>query len=167
MPQKTRFTIYDAMEGRGVFSSNPANPGSRDNDGNDLYTGPVPFPKMVYHPEGEERITTPAEMVLRAGQYVPVGEQRELINKTVNNQAEFDAAIAEGWHDHPAKAVEARVNGLIEAGNLTEKEIKALLASIPKLSPSVNRIKELEAEIARLTATKATKPLDDDDEEAA
>ena len=159
MPQKTRFTIYDAMEGRGVFSSNPANPGSRDNDGNDLYTGPVPFPKMVYHPEGEERITTPAEMVLRAGQYVPVGEQRELINKTVNNQAEFDAAIAEGW--------QARVNGLIEAGNLTEKEIKALLASIPKLSPSVNRIKELEAEIARLTATKATKPLDDDDEEAA
>lgn len=153
---KTRFTIYDAMENAGVFASNPANAGSRDNDGNSIYAGPVEFPKMLYHPLGEEKIIVPAEMVLRAGQYIPVGEQKELIYKNVNSQAELDEAIAEGWWDHPAKAVKARIDALIAESNFTEKETKALLAKIPKLAPSVNRIAELEAEIARLTAARAT-----------
>ncbi len=158
---KTRFTIYDAMENSGIFQLNPANPGSRDTDGNALYTGPVEYPKMLYHPDGEEKIIVPAEMVLRAGQYVPVGEQRELIHKIVNNKAEDDEATAAGWHDHPAKAVRARIEALIESSEFTEKETKVLLDKIPKLAPTSNRVAELEAEIAKLRAERKT------DEEAA
>ncbi len=153
---RNRFTIYDAMEKSNYFSSNPANAGSVSPvDQSQLYSGPVQYPKMLYHPEGEERVIVPAEMVLRAGQYVPVGEQRELLHKIVNDQAENDEALASGWHDHPAKAVEARVNLLIAEGNLTDKETAKLLATIPKLAPSVNRIAELEAEIERLKAERA------------
>lgn len=152
MPQKTRFTIYDALEQNGYFSQNSANPNSRDIDGNDLYKGPVKYPRMLYHPEGEMRITVPAEKVLEAGQWVSRGEQKETIYKIVNNQEENDAALAEGWHDHPAKAIEARVKLLIENSDLTEKEEASLLATIPKLAPSVNRMAEMEKEIARLRA---------------
>lgn len=151
---KTRFTIYDAMENNGFFASNSANAGSMDHDGNALYTGPVEYPKMLYHPQGEEKIIVPAEMVLRAGQYVPVGEQRELINMIVNNSVEEKAALAEGWLDHPAKAMRVRVENIIETNELSEKETKALLAKIPKISISINREAELLAEIAKLKAEK-------------
>lgn len=155
MPQKTRFTIYDAMENSGVFASNPANPGSRDNDGNALYVGPVEYPKMLYHPEGEERITTPAEIVMTPLGARELNEQHELINKTVNNEAEEIAARAEGWLDHPAASVRIRIMNLIAASSLTPKEEAKLLAKIPKLSPTSNKVAELEAEIARLVKLRA------------
>lgn len=151
MPQKTRFTIYDAMEQDGVFDRNPANPNSRDNDGNALYTGPVEYPKMLYHPEGEERVIVPAEIIVTPLGPKEVNEQKELIHKTVGSAEEEAELVTEGWHDHPAKAVRARVMGVIASSKLTEKEEKALLAKIPKLAPSVNKIAELEAEIAKLT----------------
>ncbi len=150
MPQKTRFTIYDAMENSGVFASNPANPGSRDNDGNALYVGPVEYPKMLYHPEGEERVTTPAEIVMTPLGARELNEQRELIHKTVNSVEEEAELLASGWHDHPAKAVKVRIMGVIASSNLTPKEEAKLLAKIPKLSPSSNKVAELEAEIAKL-----------------
>lgn len=152
---KTRFTIYDAMENNGIFSVNPANAGSRDLDGNVLYTGPVEYPKMLYHPDGEEKVIVPAELVLRAGQYVPVGEQKELINKIVASKEEEDVALAEGWHDHPAKAVRVRIEALIEASDFTDKEEAALLAKIPKIAISQNREAELLAEIERLTSLRS------------
>lgn len=151
MPQKTRFTIYDAMEQNGIFSSNPANPGSRDNDGNSLYTGPVEFPKMLYHPEGEQRIIVPAEIVVTPLGPRELNEQKEMLHLIVNNQAEADAALAEGWHDHPAKALRVRITNYIASANLTEKEEKALIAKIPAISMGANREAELMAEIARLT----------------
>lgn len=153
---KNRFSIYDAMENAEFFSSNPANPGAKSKvDQSDISEWPIQYPKMLYHPEGEERVTVPAELVLRAGQYVPQNEQKELIHLVVNNQAENDAAVAEGWHDHPAKAVRVRIEALISESNFTDKETKALLAKIPQLAPSHNRIAELEAEIGRLTAERA------------
>lgn len=167
---KNRFSIYDAMENAEFFSSNPANPGAKSKvDQSDISVWPVQYPKMLYHPEGEERVVVPAELVLRAGQYVPLGEQRELIHKIVNDQAENDEAVGLGWHDHPAKAVRARVEALIESSDFNEKEIKALLGKIPQLAPSQDRIKELEAEIARLTGLRqaTVKPSDNSEEAAA
>lgn len=151
MPQKTRFTIYDAMEQNGYFAQNPANPGARDNDGNPLYVGPVEFPKMLYHPEGEEKIIVPAEIVMTPYGPKELNEQREMIHMIVHNQGEADAALAEGWHDHPAKALKVRIMGIIANSHLNEKQEKALLAKIPKISLSINREAELLAEIARLT----------------
>ncbi len=155
MPQKTRFTIYDAMEQDGVFDRNPANPNSRDNDGNSIYTGPVEYPKMLYHPEGEERIVVPAEIIMTPLGAKEVNEQRELIHKTVGSVEEEAALITEGWHDHPAKAVKVRVMATIASSKLTPKEEAKLLATIPKLSPTSNKVAELEAEIAKLVKLRA------------
>lgn len=153
-----RFTIYDALEKAGYFDKNPANSYARDPvDGSQLYKGPVPYPKMLYHPEGEERITVPAEIVSTPMGAKEVGEQRELIHQIVSNEAEDKAAAADGWHDHPAKAIRARVmahvSGLEAAGKLDPRTKQALLSSIPNMG-STARISELEAEIARLTAMK-------------
>lgn len=153
MPQKTRFTIYDAMEQNGVFASNPANPGARDNDGNNIHQF-AEYPKMLYHPEGEERVVVPAEIVM-----TPLGprennEQKELIHKVVNSSEEEKVLRAEGWLGHPAEAMRVRVEAFIAASNLTEKQQKVLLASIPKIAISSNREQELMDEIAKLKAEK-------------
>ncbi len=150
-----RFTIFDAMEKAGAFDSNPANTYSRSpTDGSSLYTGPIEYPKMLYHPLGEEKITVPAELLQTPMGPKAVGEQRELIWKIVNSKAEHDEAIAEGWWDHPAKAIRARVEKLIDESNLSDAETKALLKTIPVMS-SDSRIKDLEAEIERLTNARA------------
>lgn len=162
--QNNRFTIYDAMEKAEYFSSNPANPGSRSPaDGTTLYTGPVEFPKMMYHPEGEEKIIVPAEIVMTPLGAREYNEQREMIHRIVNNQAEYEVALAEGWHEHPAAAMRVRIEAQIANSNLTDKETAILLKKIPQIS-SPNRVAELEAEIAKLKklrdiATPAATPL--------
>jgi len=102
-----RFTIYDMMEAKGVFEANPANPDSRGEDGQALYTGPVPYPKMFYSPTGEERVTTPAEIIVTPLGPKAVGEQRELVHTLANNAQEEADLRAAGWWDHPAKSIAA------------------------------------------------------------
>lgn len=158
-----RFTIYDALEASGLFEANPANTFSRNPvDGASLYQGPVQYPMMLYHPLGEERVIVPAEEVMTPHGPKYLGEQREILNLTVGNKKEHAAALAEGWHEHPARAVRARVEKFIaENEQLSEREKQKLLASIPQVS-STDRIKQLEAELARLTALK----VEDEGEEA-
>ena len=141
--RKTRFTIYDVMEGQGVFDENPANSYSGD------YRGPVQYPKMMYHPEGKERLVQRAEIIATPMELENVGEMFALISR-VANDADEEAAMRElGWHDHPAKAMQA-------AG----KEMPQMVA--------VNREAELEAQIKRLTEELAVaraqpKPAPDPD----
>lgn len=164
-----RFSIYDALEAAGHFDSNPANPFSRDSEGLPLYKGPIQYPKMLYHPEGEERIVTVAEVISTPMGPKEVGEQRELIWKIVENAAEDKAARAEGWHDHPAKAVRVRVEARIKASpQMSEKEKAKLLAQIPNIS-SGDRIAALEAELKRLQDLKAAEAPEgaEPEEEAA
>lgn len=106
-PRNKRFTIYDAMEERGEFAKNPANREAMNEDGTSAYRR-AEFPKMIYHPEGKERIVAPGEPVATVFGPKMVGEQRELINKIVNTQEELDAAIAEGWHLRPGDAIAKR-----------------------------------------------------------
>lgn len=155
MPGRTRFTIYDALDQSGYFESNPANTYARDKTtGSGLYTGPVEYPKMLFHPQGEERIVVPGEIITTPLGAKIVGEQREMLYLTVNNLSEERAALAEGYHDHPAKAIRARVMQTIATNpKITEKEKAKLLSSIP-VSSSADRVKELEAELARLTGLK-------------
>lgn len=147
MSRKVRFTIYDALEAAGFFDNNPANTFARDKDGMNLYKGPVEYPKMLYHPRGEEVITVPAEIVATPLGAKLVGEQKKLISKIVENAEQDEAAQAEGWHDHPAKAIRARIQLKIKAGELTEDALKNL-----PVAGTTTQIKDLEAEIAKLQA---------------
>lgn len=130
-----RMTVYDLMERRGVFDSNPANIDARDSEGLSIYKKQE-FPKMVYAPDGAQRVTVAAEVIATPLGPKFVGEQKELVNKTVKNQEELDAALAEGWHTDPSHA-RAVAEG---------KEI-------PKTSAQT--IEELEAKIAALQAERA------------
>ncbi len=115
---RNRFTIFDAMDAAGRFSSNPANAESFDQtSGDSLYSGPVAYPKMFYHPEAEERILVPAQPLVnpttgepvldRKGNEILRGEQREIIWQLVVNEAEEKELRSAGWHDHPARALAA------------------------------------------------------------
>jgi|SRR5215469_17896856 len=101
MARKTRFTVYDMLDEKGTFEKNPANACSPD------YKGPIKFPTMLYHPKGETRVTSRAEEVRTPSGSQFVGEQRELIHTVAHDQDEKDRLMAEGWWDHPAKAIAA------------------------------------------------------------
>lgn len=152
-----RFSIYDALDKKGYFDSNPANSFARDKvTGASLFQGPVEYPKMMYHPEGEEKIIAPGEVVTNALGAMRVGEQREMLYQIVEGPAEEKVLRAEGWHDHPARAIRARVEKQIASNpEISEKDKAKLLKSIPQIS-SDTRIRELEAEIAKLTADRAS-----------
>lgn len=96
-----RFTIYDMMDAKGVFEENPANSTSP------LFKGPQEYPKMVYHPQGKTRVIQKAEILNTPFGPQKVGEQYELIARIVHNAEEEARAMRAGWHDHPAKAIEA------------------------------------------------------------
>lgn len=139
--QNNRFTVYDMMEAKGVFEANSANPGSRADDGTPLYNGPVEFPMMVYHPMGKTRVLVPGMVEVTPWGPQVNGELKEIIHKVVGSKAELTAALAEGWHRHPAHAISA---GGGEA---------------PQISADT-RIADLEAKIAQLEAErKATLEL--------
>ena len=135
-----RFTIYDVMDHKGVFDTNPANPQSVNQDGESIYSGPVEFPKMLYHPEGLTRITVPAEMIVTPMGPKLVGEQREIIHRVVNSRVEEESLLAQGWHQHPARAISA-------AGG-----------TAPEMSPS-QTIDSLQAQIERLQALVSASQL--------
>jgi len=141
--RKTRFTIYDVMESQGVFDDNPANAYSP------MYKGPQEYPKMMYHPEGRERVTQRAEIIATPMGPERVGEQKELVMRVANDRDEEIALREAGWHDHPAKAMQA-------AG----KEMPQVVA--------LNREADLQAQIDRLQrelalAKAAPKPPPDED----
>lgn len=166
MPSGNRFTIYDALEKAGAFDSNPANTYARDRStGATLYKGPVEYPKMFYHPQGEQKIIVPGELIATLMGPKLVNEQKELIWEIANDRQEEEKLRADGWHDHPAKAIRARIEAGVADGSLPATTLK----SIPAMS-SDQRIKDLEAEIARLTSAKkeeAAKQAEDADIMAA
>ena len=103
-----RMTIYDVMEAQGKFASNPANAQSINADtGEVLYQGPVEYPKMLYHPEGEKRMVEAERMEPSALGPQRIPAKYELIYQIVEN-AEDDARLrAAGWHEHPSDAIAA------------------------------------------------------------
>ena len=135
-----RFTIYDAMEAKGVFALNPANIDARDSEGAAIYEK-AEYPKMFYSPKGEERVTEPARI-----EPSPVGPQTiparfEMISRTAKDLKEEKELRAAGWHDHPAKALAA-------AGKIA-----------PAFAPGEAEISDLKAQIAKLQDQLATKEL--------
>lgn len=141
-----RFTVYDVLESKGYFKKNPANLNAQDSEGMSLYSGPVQYPKMVYHPEGKERILQEGEVI-----NTPLGpklimQQRELIWRIVANAEEEKEAVKLGWHLHPAEALRAAGKEAPETGadqviaDLKRKiaELEAQKASLePQVKPNV------------------------------
>ena len=132
-----QFTVYDAMEARGDFDKNPANAGAYDRTSGDiLYQGPVQYPKMLYHPDGETRITKPAEEIVTPFGPKRVGEQREIIWRIVNSPAEEAEWKSKGWHNHPRGAIVAS-GGEAPPPSLEEQleALKAELAALKENAP--------------------------------
>lgn len=147
-----RYTIYDAMEDKGIFAQNTANSSARDEQsGVSTYAGPVEYPKMLYHPKGEQVVIVPAEIIETPMGPKRVGEQRELVYQVVESSAQERALRAEGWHDHPAKAIAASGG---EAPPVSADQ---------KLSSLQEQIKQLQADkadaeaklLAQVSATQA------------
>jgi len=153
-----RFTVYDAMEASGYFSTNPANPGARDASGRALYAGPVKFPMMLYHPQGKEHVLVPGTKERTSyGTVETFGEQWELDSRVVESEKELVEALAEGWHKHPAMAIKA-------ANESWRKERGLTPLPVPPISAG-SLIADLEERNRRLTemleeAKKAQAELD-------
>jgi hypothetical protein len=158
-----RFSIFDALQEAGHFAKNPANADAQDSEGKSIYKGPVQYPKLLYHPEGLMRISVPASAEMTPFGPQLLNEQRELVTRLVDSEESEAQAVAEGWHDHPAKAhvvansLIAKRNAEIEALNV-KREANGLaplallaLRTIPPISDST-RVKDLEAQIKELEA---------------
>lgn len=129
------------MEAKGLFEANPANPGSRFSDGTSAYSGPVKFPKMLYHPQGLTEVTVPAVAVETPFGPQWRGEQKQIICKTVGSVQEEEALLAEGWHEHPAHAMEAA--GLQAPPISSGARIDDLQRQIEKLTAERNAARAL------------------------
>lgn len=136
MAKKRRFTIFDKMDDDGVFDSNSANPSSGP-----LYAKEE-YPKMLYHPEGARTITKAAEIILTPYGPQRVNEQSELIHRIVNNEAEEQLALDEGWHDLPSKAMLAGAEHAAEVGTTDPKDqqILEMAAMIARLQDQMNQM---------------------------
>lgn len=143
-----RFTIFDVLEKKGYFRHNPANAGATDPITREvIYKGPIEFPKMLYHPEGK------TEEVLLGDQFqnTPFGPihtntHHRLIHKIVNSKEEEAAALAEGWHDKPWKAM--------KAGGADTTKIEAAQAAAPMAQDAKDDyIRRLEAALANAGVT--------------
>ncbi len=135
-----RFTIYDAMEEAGVFEANPANTFAVDPVTKQSIFQKAEYPKMLYHPKGEERIIVPSEEIMTPFGPKRLNEQRELISTVVQGPADEETMKAKGWHEHPADAIGARTGQAPERSS--SETIQKLMAEL----------KAKEAELAALGA---------------
>lgn len=121
-----RYSVYDHMERKGAFQGNPANPDSRDSQGQSLYKGPVNYPKMFYSPKGEELEISPAHLEFDRGREFTVPAKHELKTAVADSPEAERKLRAAGWHDHPAKS--------IEAGNRERAKLGQTLRPVPEMS---------------------------------
>lgn len=145
--RRNQFTIYDAMEARGVFLSNPANVGARDDQNNIIYKGPLPYPKMLYHPEGKEKQVSPEVKIPVPGFGIQIMPATfEMISMIVAGPEEHQKMADQGWHDSPAKALKWKT---LHEDGATPEEISEHLARMEP-NGTVDEVKQ-----GLITAAKA------------
>ena len=137
-----RYSIYDVMEDKGVFEANPANIYAINHEKQSLYKGPVEYPKMMYHPRGEERVLNPGTTELINGQYVLMGRLMEIIWEQVNDAKEEKKLRAEGWHDHPSLAAVA--GGKASPVVASPERVSEIDRQIALLNAEKSRMSQLE-----------------------
>lgn len=150
MRARNQFTQYDVLEVKGYFTSNPANADSFDPvEHTPLYKGPVEYPKMFYHPAGEERVLIAAEAVTnpatgeilldKKGDPIMRGEQREIVWQIAHDAEEEAVLREEGWHDHPSAAIGARTG--VAPPISTAKRISDLETALAKAQADLAKAK--------------------------
>lgn len=139
------YSIYHAMEDRGVFETNKANAQAVNNDGLSIYEGPVQYPKMLYHPKGEMVCITQGIMITDRDNrpvYDELGRPRHAgavwgMRHVIVENEEQEAEYAEkGWHLTEAAAMRANPSMAEKAPPKTQLELQA------------ERIRELEKMLA-------------------
>jgi hypothetical protein len=135
-----RFTQFDAMEARGDFEANGANAASPN------YAGPVEFPRLVYFAE-EEVIASGSYEDVKGKGFILLGEQKALRNRTVRDRTELADALADGWFDHPAKALKALIEDN-KAKGLDDRRVAPAITAQETIDSYERRIAELEAKLA-------------------
>lgn len=148
-PRGRRFTIYDMMEDKGAFDSNPANINARDGTGLSIHQKAL-FPVMLYHPEGEERQTVAPTAIATPFGPQWVGEQKELISVIAKDDKEASEFLAKGWHKLPGSAIAARYR---KAG--LEPPAMAVSPIDQARMEQEDEAASLRKQIAELTASKA------------
>jgi len=150
------YSVYHAMEDRGVFEMNPANAQSVDKDGLSLYKGPVSYPRMLFHPRGELEVVFQGVLVVdpqrggapildSSGNPRYTGTQVGVKWKIVNSAEEEAELLALGWHKSEAAARRLNPETSATAPAKTREEILK------------ERIAELEAKFAEQERTVVAK----------
>ena len=152
MARGKRYSIYDYWEENGIFRQNPANIDAVDISGQSAYKGPVEFPKMFYHPKGEEEIVVPASVEQTPWGPQKMNEQRSIKTAIASNAEEALALEADGWHDHPAKAI-AVWNSLRAEGE--GLKVVPTINSSAKIASQENQIEKLKAELEMMKKENA------------
>ena len=150
-PRGKRYSIYDFWEENGLFRANPANIDAIDINGQSAYKGPVEFPKMFYHPEGDEDIIVPASVEQTPWGPQKMNEQRAIKTKLAQNEDEEKALRAAGWHDHPAKAI-AAWNALRAPA---EAKPVPVINSAEKIDAQAAQIEKLQRELEEMRRVNA------------
>jgi hypothetical protein len=149
------YSIYHAMEDRGVFEQNKANAQAVNNDGLSTYSGPVEYPKMLYHPKGEEYCVSQGIMIVdrdnrpvydEKGNPKYAGSVFAIKNRVVDTLEEEETLKAEGWHYTEGDALRAN----------PDKADRAPPKS--KVQQQADRIKELEMQLALIGQNEAKSP---------
>lgn len=142
-------TIYDAMEQKGVFRSNPANVDAIGDDGIPMYKK-ANFPRMYYHPKGEQEVYEKSVMQITPWGPQPSPERKRLITRVAKDEAEGADLEAEGWWRHPAQADAVREGKPVPE---TPEEASARVQR-----GKDDRIAELEKLLAERDAELAARP---------
>jgi hypothetical protein len=159
MAKKNRiYSVFHAMDDAGMFDNNPANQSA----------GPLyrkqQFPRMVWHPEGETRVTQEAEEIETKSGVKFVGEKREIIYRVANNRREYDRLLQDGWHAHPAGAMKAA--GLEPPVVSAAEEIDSLKAQLDALKAKLRDAQEYDAatSVSRKVRHNAMPSEDEEDD---
>lgn len=154
-----RFTVFDVMQSKGVFKKNPANIDSQTEQGVPLYAGPVQYPKMLFHPKGEERIIQQGEVIVTPLGPQRVMQQREIIYQIVNSAEEEKNLISQGWHTHPAKAIQASGKEAPATGaDMVIVELQRKIAELQEQQAALLSVKPPEPKVEAVSAPPLTKP---------
>lgn len=159
MAQRHRHTIFDKMDYDGVFDKNPANINSRDQDGRSMYKGPQEFPKMLYHPKGEERIVRPGEAVMTHFGPKMVGEEKQLISRTVETKEEELELLKAGWHSRPRDAIKARAEITGEEVVFAPESVQETELDVLRKKLEAAEVRNAELELAAASGGKVLPPV--------
>jgi hypothetical protein len=153
------YSVYHAMEDRGVFDSNKANVHAVNNDGVSIYEGPVPYPRMLYHPKGEQFVISQGIMVTDRDSRPVVDENGKIKYAgtttgtkwiQVDNEEQEAEMLGQGWHRTEAQALRSNPELTHKAPKKSQAELDAEeIASLKK------RLAESEEKNKPASPTKA------------